>query len=140
MPGSPMRVTGLAEFAAGIRELERTLPAELDAEVTAVAETLLPAIKANTPVGDGRGGTPGRLRDATHVGVVRGRPGILNSRPYANAIHWGRKEWPKMGASNSRPSVIEGRRFAYDTVKEKMDVIEVELARRMNLLLERLLP
>lgn len=124
----PVRVTGPEQFSAAIRRLERDLPVEVDALVTEAAEETLPTVREYTPVGSGRSGPPGRLRDATTVVKVRGRPGFMNRQPYANTEHWGRR----------RRGVVRGTRFVVKAVEASRPLIEQTIERGLNRLLSRL--
>lgn len=127
---APVRVTGLDEFVRGMRELERVAPGELNDELTRIATGFLPDIQAKTPIGDGRSGEPGRLKAATKITRVRGKPAFSNGQVYANTIHWGRKT----------RGVVRATRFIWDTVASKKDVLEREMGAGLNRLLEKHLP
>jgi hypothetical protein len=128
---APMRVVGLDGFQRACRELERIVPGEVDDMLTGIMEDdLLPTIQEDTPVGDGRSGTPERLKNATRVAKVRGRPGFVNTKVYANTIHWGRK----------KRGVVVGRKFIWDAAKRHRVVIEQRLEAGVNRLIEQRLP
>lgn len=129
--GAPMRVVGLAELGQVMRELERTIPGELDDMLVEVMEDdLLGDIQERTPVGTGRSGTPGRLKDATRVGKVRGKPAFVNPKVHAATIHWGRV----------RRGRVVGRRFIWDAVKDNRATLEQRLTAGATRLIQQRLP
>jgi hypothetical protein len=128
MSDAPMRVEGVDDFVRGIRELERVAPIEVNDELAEVAErTILPVAEKYTPVGDGRSGTPGRLKAGTKIVKVRGVPAFVNKQPYANTQHWGRKT---RGA-------VTGARFVPRAVKDTIGEVTREIEERLSRLLER---
>lgn len=129
--GEPMRVIGLDEVITGLRRLERTVPGEVDDMLVAIMETdLLDDVREETPVGSGRSGSPGRLKAATRVGKVRGRPAFVNAKVYAPTIHWGRV----------RRGRVVGRRFIWDAVRANRDVLERKLTTGVSELIDKHLP
>lgn len=125
-----MRVDGLQKLVAGLRELERIVPGEVDdLTATAIEEEVLPEARQHTPVGTGRSGSPGRLRDATRV-TVRGRPALVNRKAYANTRHWGRR----------RRGVVIGVRFVWDAAREHADDVATRIGRGIDDLMQRHLP
>jgi len=128
--GEPFRVVGVEQFVRGVRELERVAPSELNDELTEVAGGLLPAIRESTPVGDGSGGDPGRLRAGTTVVKVRGKPAFVNRQPYANTLHYGRR----------RRGVVKATKFVVRPVVAAAAHVEHEMTERLNRLLAKYLP
>lgn len=127
---APVRAFGIAEFTRAMRRLETVVPTEVDDLFAEVMEDdLLPEIRAATPEGDGRSGTPGRLRDSTTVVKARGRPSIENRRVYANTIHWGR----------IRRGYVRASRFVWDQVSGSR-VLEEKVSAGLAALVDKYLP
>jgi hypothetical protein len=114
-----------------MRELERHAPAELNDGMAEIAEGVaLPAIRQHTPLGDGRGGDPGRLQRETKVMKVRGKPTFQNRQPYANTEHWGRK----------RRGVVRSIAFVARGLLDTRAAIEHAGIELLNRLLKKHLP
>lgn len=129
--GEPMRVIGLGQLVRGLRDLERVVPGEVDDMLVDIMEdALLDDIQEETPVGTGRSGTPGRLKAATRVGRVRGKPAFVNAKVYAPTIHWGRR----------RRGRVVGRKFIWDPVRANKATLERKLTQGVSELIRKHLP
>ena len=115
-----MIVSGPAEFAAAMRELERVAAGELDAAMVKVSErTVLPV---SARLAQGKAGT-GALGAATRVVQTPRGVEFVNRKVYANVQHYGGQTWnaaSRVGRSaNQRfpgPG-ITGKHFVTEAVR-----------------------
>lgn len=115
-----------------LRYALREIPADVDRIMGEVADQELPAVRSATPVGDGTTNPAGTLRGATTVVKgVGGRVRFVNSKPYANTIHWGRK------SLRGNVSVVGGSFFVYATLAEHQDEINARIGREVTSALQR---
>lgn len=115
-----------------LREAARTIPGDIDRLLNEQAGDVLPAIRRDTPVGDGSTGPTGRLAGATRVQqMASGKVRFVNPLPYANTQHWGRRQL------RGSPSVVKGAYFVYGPVDDAQPKIEAALVRGLEDALRR---
>lgn len=121
-------------LVAALQRIQKEAPQELDDFMLEGAERYLaPAVRAATPV------LNGSLRSATRVSRHKsGGVTFLNSKVYANTLHWGRKTLPRNG--RRYPNVVKGTRFISRTIGSNRGAFDDFIAERVVTFMENEIP
>lgn len=112
-----IRVDGLRELRRALNQMEKGAPKQLNAALKEAAEPVELVASSRAPRDQGGIQTSGRVATRGDRLIFR------NTQPYANAVHWGRKQWPRTGHPRAVPSVVKPNPWLYDAVIDQSDVI-----------------
>lgn len=104
-----IRMANMREFRRKFRDAGESLQKMKEIHAKA-AEIAAHGAEVHVPVGDGRSGKPGRLKNSIRYSGTQ-RAAIIRAGskriPYAPAIHWGRWMWPNVDTTSEKRGQFE---------------------------------